>query len=72
MPVAFRSIVWICGRSLAGIAGSNPVVREGISVVSVECWQVDVCEKERSVVQRITSERVDMWVLGGKLKSAVV
>ena len=23
-PVAARSKVWVCGRSLAGIAGSNP------------------------------------------------
>jgi hypothetical protein len=24
-PVAARSQVWVCGRSLAGIMGSNPV-----------------------------------------------
>ena len=24
MPVAARSKAWVCGRSLAGIAGSNP------------------------------------------------
>jgi len=25
IPVAARSKAWVCGRSLAGIAGSNPV-----------------------------------------------
>jgi hypothetical protein len=25
LPVAARSKVWVCGRSLAGIIGSNPV-----------------------------------------------
>ena len=25
LPVAARSKVWVCGRSLAGIMGSNPV-----------------------------------------------
>jgi hypothetical protein len=24
IPVAARSKAWVCGRSLAGIAGSNP------------------------------------------------
>jgi len=30
IPVAARSKAWVCGRSLAGIAGSNPV--EGMNV----------------------------------------
>jgi len=30
IPVAARSKSWVCGRSLAGIAGSNPV--RGIDV----------------------------------------
>ena len=34
---------WVCGRSLAGTAGSNPAGGHGCpSVVSVVCCQVDV------------------------------
>ena len=32
--MAVRSEVWVCGRSLAGIAGSNPAVG---MVVSLSC-----------------------------------
>jgi len=32
-PVAAQSKAWVCGRSLAGIAGSNPVVS-----VSCDCY----------------------------------
>jgi hypothetical protein len=41
IPVAPRSKAWFCGRSLAGIAGSNP----GWSLDSVSCeyYQVEVC-----------------------------
>ena len=42
-PVVERSTVTVCGRSLAGIAGSNPA--RSMSVVSVVCCQVEVgCE----------------------------
>jgi hypothetical protein len=34
IPVASRSKAWVCGRSLDGIAGSNPA--EGM-IVSCEC-----------------------------------
>jgi hypothetical protein len=34
IPVVARSVAWVCGRSLAGIVGSNPA---GISV-SCECF----------------------------------
>ena len=38
IPVAARSKAWVCGRSLAGIAGSNPAGGYGcLSVVSVLC-----------------------------------
>ena len=38
--VALRSKVWVWGRSLAGIVGSNPVVVIGcLSLVSVVCCQ---------------------------------
>ena len=43
-PVAARSKAWVCGRSLAGTAGSNPA--EGLDVclfVSAVCYQEEVC-----------------------------
>jgi len=40
IPVAARSKAWVCGRLLAGIAGSNPA--GGMSLVSVEFCQVEV------------------------------
>jgi hypothetical protein len=43
IPVAARSKTWVCGRSLAGIAGSNPAGGNGcLSVVSVVCYEVEV------------------------------
>jgi len=43
LPVAARSKAWVCGRSLAGIAGSNPAGGiDVLSVVSVVCCQVEV------------------------------
>ena len=42
VPVAARYKAWVYGRSLAGIAGSNPT--GGIDVcLSVVCCQVEVC-----------------------------
>jgi len=35
MPVAVRSTAWVCGSSLAGIAGSNPA--EAWIIVSCKC-----------------------------------
>jgi len=40
-PVAARSKAWVCGRSLDGIAGSNPTGRHGC-VVSDVCCQAEV------------------------------
>jgi len=43
VPLAARSKSWVCGRSLAEIAGSNPTGVYGcLSVVSVVCCQVEV------------------------------
>jgi len=43
VPVAARSKACVCGRSLAGIVGSNPTGGHGyLSVVSVVCCQVEV------------------------------
>jgi hypothetical protein len=46
--------MWVCGRSLAGIAGSNPAGRGHgyLSVVSVVCCQVEVSATSSSLVQR--------------------
>jgi hypothetical protein len=40
--VAARSKVWVCGRSLTGIAGSNPAGGMDVYLVSVVCCQVEV------------------------------
>jgi hypothetical protein len=42
-PVAALSKAWVCGRSLAGIAGSNPLPAHGcLYPVSVVCCLVEV------------------------------
>jgi hypothetical protein len=57
MPVAARSKAWVCGRSLAGIAGLNPAGGNGcLSFVSVVCWQVEVSAWGWSPVQRSRNE----------------
>ena len=65
IPLAARSKAWVCGRSLAGIVGSNPTV--GINVCFIVCcqvglitrpeeayrlWCVVVCDHESSTVMR--------------------
>jgi hypothetical protein len=43
IPAVARSKAWVCGRSLAGIVGSNPAGGHGcLSLVSVVCSQVEV------------------------------
>ena len=42
LPVTAQSKAWVCGRSLAGIVGSNPAGGMGVSLVSVVCCQVEV------------------------------
>ena len=46
-PLAARSKTWVCGRSLAGIAGSNPSRGMDVSFV---CCQIEVSAKGRSLV----------------------
>jgi hypothetical protein len=48
--VAERSKARVCGRLLAGIAGSNPGA--DMDVVSVMCCPVEVSATGRSLVQR--------------------
>ena len=42
IPVAARSKEWVCGRSLAGIASSNPTRDMDSLLVTVVCCQVEV------------------------------
>jgi hypothetical protein len=41
--VVTRSKTWVCDRSLAGIAGSNPARHGRLFLVSVVCCQVEIC-----------------------------
>ena len=58
IPVAVRSKAWVCGSSLAGNAGSNPV--DGIDAcllwVFCVCFQVEVSATGRLLVQRSPTE----------------
>jgi hypothetical protein len=38
IPVAVRSKAWVCGRSLAGIAGSNPAEDIDVCLSQVMCF----------------------------------
>jgi len=59
IPVATRSKAWVCGRSLAETAGSNPTGGYGcLSIVTVACCQVEVSATGRSLVQRSPTECV--------------
>jgi hypothetical protein len=42
ISAAARSGSWVCGRSLAGFAGSNPARGMGVYIVSFVCCQTDV------------------------------
>jgi len=42
IPLAARSEAWVCGRSLAGIGGSNPAGGMDVFFVSVVYIQVEV------------------------------
>jgi hypothetical protein len=55
--VSARSKAWVCGRSLAGITGSNPTGGHGsLSLVSVVCCQLEVSATGRSLVRRSPTE----------------
>jgi hypothetical protein len=58
-PVAARSKAWVCGRLLAGIAGSNPIDGHGyLSIVIVVCCQVEVSATGRSLIQRSPTDLI--------------
>jgi len=55
IPVAAPSKASVCGRSLAGIAGSNPAgggEHGYLSLVSVVCCQLEVFVTGRFLIQR--------------------
>jgi hypothetical protein len=59
MPIlmAARSNSWVCGRSITGIAGSNPAGSIGVCFfVSFVCFQVEVSAPGRLLVQRNLTE----------------
>jgi hypothetical protein len=52
-----RSKAKVYGRSLAGIAVSNPAQDQGcLSIVNTVCCQVEVCATDRSLAQRSRAE----------------
>jgi hypothetical protein len=62
IPVAARSKAWVCGRSLAGIAGSNPTRGMNVCLVSVVCSQVWISASGWSLVQRSPTGCGVSWV----------
>ena len=54
--MAARSKAWVCGRSLAGIVGSNPVRGMDFCLLCVVCCQVKVSETGWSLVQTSPTE----------------
>ena len=57
MPVAARSKAWFCGRSIDGIAGSNPTGGHGcLSTGSVVYCQIEVTVKGSLLVQGYANE----------------
>jgi hypothetical protein len=58
-PAAAQSNVWVCGHSLAGIAGSNPAGGMDVCLLrNVVCFQVVVSATSRSLFQRSPTECV--------------
>ena len=55
--MAALSKAWICGRSLAGIAGSNPAAGRGCLFHVIECCHLAVSATGWSLLQRSPTER---------------
>jgi hypothetical protein len=60
VPVTARSKAWICGRSLAGIAGSNPARGMDVCLSWVVFCHVEDSATSWSLVQR---SHTDWWVV---------
>jgi hypothetical protein len=58
IPVAARSKVYACGRSLAGNEDSNPAGGMAVSLVSVVRCEVEASATGRSLAQRSPTECV--------------
>jgi len=57
IPMVARSKAWVPGRSLGGIAGSNPARgMDVLSPVDVVCCQVEASASGRSLVQMTPTE----------------
>jgi hypothetical protein len=62
-PVGARSKAWVCGHSLAGIAGSNPAGGMDVCLLWVLLCQVEISESGWSLVERSPTEfSVSNWV----------
>ena len=62
--MAERSKEQVCGRSLAGIADSNPAEGMNVCVLCVLCVvQIEVSATGRSLVQRSPNEYVSLSVI---------
>jgi len=61
IPAAACSQAWVCGRSIAVIAGSNPAGGHGcLSLVSIVCCPVEVSATGLSLVQSNSTENVSV------------
>ena len=82
--MATRSKAWVCARSPAGIAGSNPAGSMDVFHVGVRCCQVEVSASCRSLAQR-SPAKCDVsecdreastlrmpWLTGGLLRRGCV
>jgi hypothetical protein len=58
IPVVLGSKAWVCGRSLAGIAGSNAAGDMDVCLVIIVCFHVEVSATGRSLAQRSRTECV--------------
>ena len=58
IPVASPSKAWVCGRSLAGIVGSNSAgcINVSLSLGNVVCCQVVVSASGPSLIKRSPTE----------------
>jgi hypothetical protein len=56
IPLAVLSKGWVCGRSIAGIVGSNPAGGMDVFLLSVLCCRVQVSASGWSLLQKSPTE----------------